>query len=82
MDVEELQRIIGTLETRLDLMKAAVQARGLGDAVADGAEAADAAPKKEAPKMVAAKSEGQWPELPWGGAQPPVAEPPRLPYPT
>ena len=31
------------------------------------AKAAQAA-KKDTPKMVAKKSEGSWPELPWGGA--------------
>ena len=51
---EDLERAIENLQARLAMCQAAVEAR------AGGA-------KKEAPKMVATKVEGDWPELPWGG---------------
>ena len=58
MSVADLEAVIASLEGRLTLCKAAASKRGAGDAPA----------KKEAPKKVAAKSEGTWPELPWGVA--------------
>ena len=59
LSTEELERVCAALQGRLEMVKAAQSARGV-----DGA----AAPKKEAPKMVAkAAVKGDWPELPWGG---------------
>ena len=63
----ELQRVIANLESRLDLCKNAIASRSA--AVPATAEAdVDAPAAKEAPKMVAKKSEGNWPDLPWGVA--------------
>ena len=62
MGADELEKVMAALQSRLALCKAAVEKRGLA-----APDVTDAAPKKEAPKMVAKKAEGTWPELPWGG---------------
>ena len=60
MSEAELESLIEKLENKAVACKAAMAKKA-----ADGAEAPK---KKEAPKMVAKKAEGEWPDLPWGGA--------------
>ena len=76
MSEEELAQVIESLKSRLDLCNAVIESRTSGAAPAAAAVPAavpeltsegDAPVKKEAPKMVAKKVEGSWPELPWGG---------------
>ena len=68
LGTEELERVVEALQSRLALCKATVAARAEAGAAPADVTDAEAPPKKEAPKMVATKAEGTWPELPWGGA--------------
>jgi len=54
LSTEALTEVVTSLESKLELLKAAVAARG--------------APKKEAPALKAQKVTGSWPDLPWGVA--------------
>ena len=82
LSVEELEKVVQHLQSRLELSKAVIAKRAatvgteVGAVANANAEASDASPaaegdepppKKDAPKLVAKKAEGNWPELPWGG---------------
>ena len=69
MSVEQLTATVEALQSRLDLTKSVAEKRSSGEASVDVSDPAAAeGAKKAAPKMVAAKAEGTWAELPWGVA--------------